>query len=144
MGICAIRTIGAGQRANGLSSLDKVYCALRYLVCYKTCHTFGFYVHHSQNDDQVKKRLLITNKYSIFQLCIITTVLLAVKWKRFWRTSWLPKQNNIYTIKHTCFILVNFGQTEEKPWKHWNNFEYKVFWSPSSTLIFQQNKRKVD
>ena len=49
--ICANRTIGARQRANGLSSMGQINALLRYFVCSKTYHSFVSYLQQSQKVD---------------------------------------------------------------------------------------------
>ena len=51
----------------------------------------------------------------------------AVQCKRFVIKSWLPRKINVYTRKHMCYMLINFGQTEEKPSKHWKILHTKLF-----------------
>ena len=77
--ICAIRTIGARQRANGLSSMGKIFALLWHFVGYKTCDTFVFYWQHSQKLDQIKEKIRKTSKVPNISLFTITMGHNAVK-----------------------------------------------------------------
>ena len=89
--IYAIRTIGAQERTNGLSSVGQVYAHLQYFVCYETCHSFVFYLLPPQKVDLFEEMIQETSEVPNIQLFTTKMVHNIVNCKRFVNTSWLPK-----------------------------------------------------